>query len=300
MIHIKPVSKPRLAKKERYYPENEYYHKLSNRTAQFYGHTELRMGFNVSKLAIYEDETDITQDHLLSKYKFFDIPTCYNPWSYNGDIICVTTINSKNLGSDIQFYSFSKKKFVYSRIGNSVALLCSLTSPYVLMTEYDQPSHTSNPYIVDFAGNRIRDIPIKSIPINLFISWLETEMQFIAITKDPLDLENTWLHYGDGKTGKIIDKIPLNPQELVPYARKEIKEVSENKNLIKASASDAYGEMLNEWNYFRFDAKNSLLTLSYFHPIGEIFEDDLFGPSTRIIDYEVDYKLEFASNKKDN
>ncbi|MHA1450268.1 MAG: hypothetical protein ACTSP4_12690, partial [Candidatus Hodarchaeales archaeon] len=167
MIRIIPVGKPWLAIQERYYPENEYNHELTNRSARFHDPTELRMGFRVSQLAIYENEINITQKHLLSKNKFFTIPTCYNPWSHDGDIIVVTAVND-DLGSEIKFYSFSKKKFVYSRFGNSIAILCSPSSPHVLMTEYDQASHSSSPYIVDLAGKRIRDIPIRSTPINLF------------------------------------------------------------------------------------------------------------------------------------
>ena len=185
-----------------------------------------------------------------------------------------------------------RKKFLYSRVGNSIALLCSPSSPHVLIDEYDQQSHTSHPYVVDFGGKRICDIPIRSIPINLFISWLEREMEFIAITKDPLDTENNWLYHGDGRRGKIIDKIPLNPQELVPYKKEDIIEVPENEIPIIASTSHAFGSGLKEWNQFHFDAKNDILTLSYCHPIGEIIEDDLLEPSTRIIEFEMKYKVE--------
>ncbi|MHA1450382.1 MAG: hypothetical protein ACTSP4_13280, partial [Candidatus Hodarchaeales archaeon] len=162
-----------------------------------------------------------------------------------------------------------------------------------LMTEYDQASHSSSPYIVDLAGKRIRDIPIRSTPINLFIAWLDTELQFIAITNDH---SGNWLYYVDGNTGKIIDKIPLNPRELVPLGKEEYQEIPKNKNRnqMLASESHAYGEMLNEWQYIRYDARNHILALSYYCPAGEIFIDDMNEPSTRIIDYEIRYKIEYS------
>jgi len=291
MIHVIPITKPRIDSKKHYFPDNHFTHKLTNRSAQFHSSTELRMGFLVSKLAIYEKETNITHNHLLSNYKFYSIPKCYDPWSYDGDIICVTTVNTETLGSDIRFYSLSKKKFIFSRAGNSVALLCSPSVPYVLMTEYDQRSHTSHPYIVNFKGKRICDIPLQSVPINLFISWLKTEMQFIAITKDPMKPNNNWLYHGDAKTGEILGKIPFNCQKLIPHEKEENQIIPKEKNPVNSETSYAYGEMLNEWTNIRFDAKNNILTSSYLRPIGKIFKNDLLEPATRIINYEVKYKI---------
>ena len=95
------------------------------------------MGFTVSRMTVFDHGIDITQQHLISDYYYFSIPKCYNPWSYNGDVVCFTSVSGENLQSDIHFYSLSEKKYVYSRLGNSIGILCSPSSPYILMDEYE-------------------------------------------------------------------------------------------------------------------------------------------------------------------
>lgn len=293
MIKLIPISPPRAADLKAFYPRYEHKHEKTSRVAKFHGHTELRMGFLVSKLAIYENDKDITEEHLLAENYFYTVPKCYNPWSYNGEILVVQVVTRENLGSEIQFYSLKEKKMVYSVFGGSWVLLCAPSSPYIIKTAYDQSIHRSTPYIADMKGKKIRNIPIKSVPINMFMDWVKEEMKFIAITNDPIKEEkaNYWLHYGDGTTGEILDKIPLNPRKIIN--KDDIKKISVDPNKVINADITKENEIQTEWDNIQYNRKEKVLTLTYSQSIEGKFDDEVFGTVAKIVAIDREFKLEF-------
>jgi len=227
------------------------------------------MGLEVCKLSIFEGNKDITKDHPIIVHKNFFIPKYYSPWGFKGENLCLVKLNSGTIQFQAIIYSIIRKIFISPVKGDNSIIICSPNTAQVMMSSYDVKSHSSSPCIVNLNGKIEIDIPLSVKPTQLFISWLKDSSDLIIIAC-PINEVDTWLYYIEGTSGKLIEKIPLDPSRLVPYEKEKYQSI-DNENLPVASKDLAFGGLLNEWSDIRYNLETKILTLTFNRPVGNVF-----------------------------
>ncbi|MHA1975320.1 MAG: hypothetical protein ACW98F_17975 [Candidatus Hodarchaeales archaeon] len=295
-MKLKPIGEPIPVPFETMPERLKFQSHTSNMSVVFHSVKEIRMAHYVWKISIFEDGIDITEPHSLEDQYFFLpiyysslISSYYDPWGYQGDILCLYFVTDE-LEIVTKFYSFKNKTYVTPPLPNTTTLLCSPTSSDVLTISYDPQTSAWSPIIVNLEGNINFRLPFSGTPLDLFISWIKPSPRFFVIFHNP-EAKKTDLYFYEGLSAEYKETIPLEPSQLVPF--EEENNLSEEIDLKSPSALKtlAYGDFLNKWDEIGFNLDSNTLILRYVRPSSESFTEE--GQEyVNIRKYEIQYNIE--------
>ncbi|MHA2345077.1 MAG: hypothetical protein ACXACP_00020 [Candidatus Hodarchaeales archaeon] len=254
------------------------------------------MGHYVWNLSFFDQKGDEMRIKSFQNKNFF-LPiyfsslmrSYYSPWSASGEIVCVHEV-TKELVIQTKFYSLERKQFITSPITQVTSLICSPSSSEVLLIGFDPTIDNWRPYIVNFEGKIVVNLPFSNVPLNMFTSWLPDKKGFFLVNYD-IKKEEYDLYYYNQIADHFTSKSSLNLLALVPYNKNDHKSRKPSQTPISTLKRNAFGKFLKEWTNIGFDIETRTLILRYVRPYGNSYFVDEEEYSY-IQEYETRYRLE--------
>jgi hypothetical protein len=229
---------------------------------------EFAMGATAWKIEVFQEGKNIT--HSLSaiseaaKDGGFLLPPNFQPWSPTGDLLSIPTWKAHHF-----LYDISQNSIVRSEIEGLIdALIWSPSeNKYLVVAFCWAPVRSRSYFLADNSGLPKCQIDVMSLldePAQCW--WLKDGSVFIILYRNSKQA-HPFVEFFDSASGRSIERIPVNPSQLIPWHESEFRDISRDHYTLEISPSTrCVGSLLDTWHSCYFDNTTNRFSLAVYRP----------------------------------
>jgi hypothetical protein len=241
--------------------------KEGNLALKFFEPEEFRMGAYGWKLALLENEQDVSKEYpqfvelTRSKMPGVPCPLLLQPWNKDGSMVTIPSWDGCVHLYDIK----QRKKATSVNCGSAWIILWSPHSNQFLSSTLQEH------FLVGENGSDLVKLNLECPNLESpSFFWFETKAWLGALSRRTKNSKTELLIF-DGITGVLLSSIELDAEKFVPYATEQFSNLSRERYSLEISKGQwSVGWLLDVWQFHSFDAATNSLYLSIYRPTGNV------------------------------